>query len=482
MAIKYDKILGTVREKDSGSIAIGDTVTSGTQGSVLYIGPGGVIAQDNNAFFWDDAANNLKLGVSGQGQAQMMSWSGSPTTAFWIDMPTTGPSGLGSGGAGQNAWIAYASGNGQWFTNATTGDINFRNATGKYLNFGTDSTSAAIRLTNVGAGGNPITISSSWLTNKGAWIDMPTDGPSGLGSGGPGSNAWIAYCSAATNWYSDSVVGDIAFRNSTSGKALLFGNSGGGSTMRIAGDRIFFPTSLATASSILIGGDTTLYRSAADVLATDDTFLIGTRLRLSAVTASSTANEVWVDSTQKTVSSFVDGIHQKLSGVIFTATADATVTNTVTETSIIGTGVGTTTLPANFFVAGKSIRLRIGGTYSTPAIGTPSVIVKVKYGSTGIATVTTSSLISSAAGYEFDGEVFITCRTTGSSGTVMVHGDIEYATGIAGTISVDPLNNGGATTTINTTTSNTLDVTIQWDTNTTTRIVKATVCELEVLN
>lgn len=192
--------------------------------------------------------------------------------------------------------------------------------------------------------------------------------------------------------------------------------------------------------------------------------------------------DMWADSTQKAIYMYADGVKQSGPGVLFTQTADKTVTNTVTETSIMGTGVGTATLPANFFVAGKTVRFRIGGVYSTPSLATPSVIVKVKYGATVIATVTTTALLSGATNLEFDGEVAITCRTTGSSGTVMVHGDIEYATGVAGTIAVDPLNNAGATTTINTTTSNALDVTIQWDTATATRIVKSTVTTIEVLN
>lgn len=167
---------------------------------------------------------------------------------------------------------------------------------------------------------------------------------------------------------------------------------------------------------------------------------------------------------------------------LFTQTADKTVTNTVAETSIVGTGVGSLTLPANFFTVGRTIRLRIGGIYSTPAIATPSVVVKVKYGSTVIATKTTTSLLSGASALEFDGEILITCRSTGATGTVMCHGDIEYATGVAGTIAVDPLNNGGATTTIDTTASSLLDVTVTWDTNTTTRIVTSIACTAETLN
>jgi hypothetical protein len=45
-----------------GGMAIGGTVTGGTQGSVLFIGAGSVLAQDNANLFWDDTAHILKAG------------------------------------------------------------------------------------------------------------------------------------------------------------------------------------------------------------------------------------------------------------------------------------------------------------------------------------------------------------------------------------------------------------------------------------
>jgi len=44
-----------------GGIAIGDSITSATQGSVLFAGAAGVLAQNNAAFFWDDG--NARLGI-----------------------------------------------------------------------------------------------------------------------------------------------------------------------------------------------------------------------------------------------------------------------------------------------------------------------------------------------------------------------------------------------------------------------------------
>lgn len=41
---------------------IGTTITGGTPGSVLFVGAGPVIAQDNANFFWNDTTNQLLLG------------------------------------------------------------------------------------------------------------------------------------------------------------------------------------------------------------------------------------------------------------------------------------------------------------------------------------------------------------------------------------------------------------------------------------
>jgi len=47
-----------------GGMAIGGTITSATEGSVLFAGASGVLAQDNANFFWDDTNNRLGLGTT----------------------------------------------------------------------------------------------------------------------------------------------------------------------------------------------------------------------------------------------------------------------------------------------------------------------------------------------------------------------------------------------------------------------------------
>ena len=49
---------------DAGITGIGDTLTSATQGSVLFAGASGVLAQDNTNLFWDDSNNRLGIGTN----------------------------------------------------------------------------------------------------------------------------------------------------------------------------------------------------------------------------------------------------------------------------------------------------------------------------------------------------------------------------------------------------------------------------------
>lgn len=63
----------------------------------------------------------------------------------------------------------------------------------------------------------------------GSWIDMPTTGPSGIGTGGAGSNAWMAFCSAANQYFNGSLGSDVIQRNAT-GKRILVGIDNGSGT------------------------------------------------------------------------------------------------------------------------------------------------------------------------------------------------------------------------------------------------------------
>lgn len=166
---------------------------------------------------------------------------------------------------------------------------------------------------------------------------------------------------------------------------------------------------------------------------------------------------------------------------IFTGTADAVVTNTTTETSAIGTGTGSKTILANSLFVGRTIRIEGGGVYSAAAIAPGNLTVKVKFGSTVIATVVLGSILSAAStlGFQFDCD--IVCRTTGTTGTLMTSGSIDYASSTLGARLFGDLNNGGVVTTIDTTVDQVLDVTVTWQTASTSNILKTTYTTVEVL-
>jgi hypothetical protein len=77
-------------------------------------------------------------------------------------------------------------------------------------------------------------------TGNGFWMDIPIQGPSGIGSGGAGQNPWVAYAWANTNWFSNSLVGDICYRNT--GGRLLFGTNGNNSGMMLSNNCLIMPS------------------------------------------------------------------------------------------------------------------------------------------------------------------------------------------------------------------------------------------------
>lgn len=166
--------------------------------------------------------------------------------------------------------------------------------------------------------------------------------------------------------------------------------------------------------------------------------------------------------------------------LIFVGTADKLVTNTTSDTSAVPTGVGDTTVQADWWQVGRAVRIIAHGTYSTPAIVGGTATVKVKLGSTVIASVSTSALLTGASALGFHFEVMITCRSVGASGSVSIGGAIGYQVASSARV-YDMLDNGAATVTVDTTGSGAIDVTVAWDTAAVTKIVKVTNATLELL-
>lgn len=177
----------------------------------------------------------------------------------------------------------------------------------------------------------------------------------------------------------------------------------------------------------------------------------------------------------------LDQIGNINSKTLFTQTADQVVANTGSETTIVGSGVGSLTLPAGFFVAGKTIRITMSGVYSTKAVTGDTVTIKIKYGTTVLASKATTALVTGGNNLFWESEVIVTCRSIGSSGTVQVSGGVRYQIA-SSAIVADELNNGASTTTLDTTASALFDVTITHSAADPANTVKSLVSAFEVLN
>lgn len=169
-------------------------------------------------------------------------------------------------------------------------------------------------------------------------------------------------------------------------------------------------------------------------------------------------------------------------GCLFTSTTTQTVAATTSETTIIGSGSGSLTIPANYLIAGKVLRFELRGLYSTPLLNVGSVTIRVKLGTTTLETGSASALLASVTNAGFEGSGLITCRTVGVSGTVIIMGGVTYGVGNNMAPLVTAVNNGTSAVTIDTTTSQVFNITIQWSNNTAGNSVSSLNCSLEALN
>lgn len=158
----------------------------------------------------------------------------------------------------------------------------------------------------------------------------------------------------------------------------------------------------------------------------------------------------------------------------FTQTASVTVANTVTETTLTGSGVGTLTIPANTLVAGGTYRIRADG-YIADLV-TPTLDLKLKLGSTAIDDTSATALVTLTGTSQWTYTGNFTCRTTGGSGTVQTQGLFAYFNGTTPLVLNSP---NTATTTIDTTASQALTLTVTWGTASASNTITCTNLSLE---
>lgn len=146
---------------------------------------------------------------------------------------------------------------------------------------------------------------------------------------------------------------------------------------------------------------------------------------------------------------------------LYSQTSNSTIiTNTTNETTLIGSGVGTLSVPANGFKVGDSFRADFGGMLSS--LNNATLNIRVKTGAVSLSTSGIQSLPSTS------NDIWLltlnfTIRAIGGPGvasivTLGTFYDIKASNNQQQGFSFNTVNN----TTFDTTIPNTLDVTAQW--------------------
>lgn len=83
--------------------------------------------------------------------------------ASWINLPNTGPSGIGTGGAGDIVFLGYVYGGAEYFGDAQAGDLAIRDNTGQMIRMGTNGSQSAFRVgyNHVESGGTATTLAGT---------------------------------------------------------------------------------------------------------------------------------------------------------------------------------------------------------------------------------------------------------------------------------------------------------------------------------
>jgi hypothetical protein len=173
-------------------------------------------------------------------------------------------------------------------------------------------------------------------------------------------------------------------------------------------------------------------------------------------------------------------------GTAGVTTTSVSSTTTAETKSLIGTIDGTFTVPANFLVIGRVLRLRLRGVMTTGATS-GTVTFQVKIGSVVVASTGAIATTISLSNMYWEAEIDIICRTVGASGTVFVQGRWSKmnATTSATTSMINwPIRGNSAdppaVVTINTTISNLID--FQSITSNALHTITCNMVILEVLN
>jgi hypothetical protein len=150
-----------------------------------------------------------------------------------------------------------------------------------------------------------------------------------------------------------------------------------------------------------------------------------------------------------------------ITGGLFAQTANSTpITNTTVETSLINGGVGSLSVPANFFKIGDSFRVVTAGVLN--AANNQTIRIRVKAGSI-ILLDSLAQNITNITNDVFSLNVDFTVRQLGGPGvaSIVSLGTFHYAKTSNASVQGFAFNVVNSTT-FDTTIANTLNITVQW--------------------
>ncbi len=123
----------------------------------------------------------------------------------------------------------------------------------------------------------------------------------------------------------------------------------------------------------------------------------------------------------------LNNLLERLNTTLFTQVNNTTITDTAAETSLLGFGIGSKTLPTEFLTFGKTIKIEMWGKVSTNNTNR-NVNIRYKLGSTEIGQTGTVTL-PNVTNETFKIEIITTSRFIGVSGVTTTQGFITIHQG-----------------------------------------------------
>lgn len=314
-------------------------------------------------------------------------------------------------------------------------------------------------------------------------LKMTLDAGSGkiLSSDASGFASWVddTYLRVGTNilFHAGPTNGSITGKILTAGANItlttvnntnleIAATSSGGSTLLTNALFHTGPTNGSVTGKILTAGNSISSATINDTnlhFSLSPTVYVTNGLVIISNTPTATDGVLWYGATRQP-SMYSGGMTQFLRGTIFCQTNNVGFSNTTSETSILGVGVGSSTLPANFLRPGRALTIRAGGFFTSTS--TPNITGRLRFGGVGgtqllaSAPALVSATQSNPDTWKMD--MTVVCRVDGSSGKVIASGVFEKTYDVGQGITHGFRMVQATETTINTTTAQEVTVTGAW--------------------